>query len=177
MSREVLTTQSLTLPEWALKLLASCPKAGNGVHKWLFIVALKLHRYFPDKNELVWLLRCATSECGRPVDDTEIENAVLDSLRVIENPSGEISNLTGGRKGTRNLSRQSRLMDLASRNWVNCRRSSAMTTRVTRKNSLTHCFQATPCCASRRVKKIRTRSRESYGAGNLRSSNSLSRIQ
>jgi len=77
------------LPLWAKNQLASCPRAGKGVHHWLFVTALKLHPYFQDKAELERLLDEATANCGREVTATEIENAVRDSLRLIENPTDQ----------------------------------------------------------------------------------------
>lgn len=78
------------LPQWMDELLSSCPRAGKGVHKWLFITALKLHRYFPNKDELERMLIQATANCGREVLDSEIANAVQDSQRIVENPSAQI---------------------------------------------------------------------------------------
>jgi hypothetical protein len=75
------------LPWWAEEVLATCPTAGNGVHKWLFVTALKLHRHCPDKEELASLLDTAVSGCGREVSSTEIENAVRDSQRIVESES------------------------------------------------------------------------------------------
>lgn len=47
----------------------------------------ELHRYCPDKVELVSLLDKAVSGCGREVSCTEIENAVRDSQRIVEEDS------------------------------------------------------------------------------------------
>lgn len=76
-------------PDWIADLLRSCPSTGNGVHNWLHVVALKLHRYFPDKNELAQLLREATAHCGREVTDREIDEAIKNSRRLIENSNGD----------------------------------------------------------------------------------------
>jgi hypothetical protein len=67
------------LPLWMNELLASCPKSGDGVHTWLFVAALKLHRHFKDKEELVRRLVEATAGCGRDVPDSEIRDAVRNS--------------------------------------------------------------------------------------------------
>jgi hypothetical protein len=88
-TKQMQSADNRALPQWTNELLASCPKAGNGVHHWLFVTALKLHRYFPDKDELERLLDMATRKCGREVTATEIENAVSNSQRVIENPTGQ----------------------------------------------------------------------------------------
>ena len=74
---------------WVDDVLASSPQAGNGVHRWLYVAALKLHPYFPDKAKLEWELDMATRNCGREVTTAEIENAVRDSLRFLENPTGQ----------------------------------------------------------------------------------------
>ena len=68
-----------TLPQRVHNILASCPKAGSGVHRWLFRSALKLHPYFEKKEDLERALEEATSSCGRDVPDSEIENAVRNS--------------------------------------------------------------------------------------------------
>ncbi len=77
------------LPRWVKTQLASCPPAGKGVHRWLYVVALKLHPYFPDKAELERVLDMATRNCGREVSAAEIENAVRDSLRFLEKPTSQ----------------------------------------------------------------------------------------
>jgi len=68
-------------------VLGSCPKAGNGVHRWLFVAALKLHAECADKEVLARLLEEATANCGREVTSAEIENAIRNSQRSIENPA------------------------------------------------------------------------------------------
>src|ERR1039458_6481384 len=82
--------QRVWLPSWANELLTTCPKAGSGVHRWLFRAALKLHRHCPNKDELERLLDEATASCGREVPASEIEDAVSNSLRVIEDPEGHV---------------------------------------------------------------------------------------
>jgi hypothetical protein len=69
------------------EILESCPNAGTGVHKWLFIAALKLHRSFSDKNHLAQVLAEATAKCGRDVPSEEIRNAVQNSLRIVDGSS------------------------------------------------------------------------------------------
>jgi hypothetical protein len=72
------------IPEWAKQVLATCPIAGNGVHNYLFVTALKLHRHVPDKCELAKLLENATANCGREVSDEEIWNAINNSQALAE---------------------------------------------------------------------------------------------
>lgn len=72
---------SLQLSVKLLQLLKGCPKAGNGVHRWLFRTALALHPYVADKELLVHILTKATLSCGREVSIREIEDAVRNSQR------------------------------------------------------------------------------------------------
>lgn len=59
-------------------MIGPVPRAGEGVHRWLFVSALKLHRrYRPD--QIVAFLRSAVAECGRFVPDSEILSAVKNS--------------------------------------------------------------------------------------------------
>jgi hypothetical protein len=77
-----------SLPKRAQELLRSCPSAGKGVHRWLFVTALKLHRICPDKQVLANLLTEATNRCGRGVETREIEEAIRDSQRIVEDDNG-----------------------------------------------------------------------------------------
>lgn len=68
------------LPLWAQSLLISCPKSGGGVvHDWLFVTALRLHQFFPDKAELANALSVGCADCGREVPKREIAEAVRNS--------------------------------------------------------------------------------------------------
>src|SRR5262249_35113138 len=53
---------------------------------YLFIAALKLNPFVPDKAELASMLDAATSNCGREVPAREIEAAIRNSQRCCENP-------------------------------------------------------------------------------------------
>ena len=88
------------LPKRVTNLLASCPKSGEGVHRWLFVTALKLHRYFKDREELIRLLAEATAGCGRDVPDSEIRDAVCNS-----NPDRDGKPYTGPKWPERNAGR------------------------------------------------------------------------
>ena len=57
------------------------------MHRWLFVAGLKLDRFFPDKNELAKLLEAATAGCGREVTHREIEDAIQNSLTVLDGSS------------------------------------------------------------------------------------------
>lgn len=67
------------LPRFVLDLLATCPPAGTGVHRWLFCVARVLHAFYPDKGEMAVLIASAATGCGRNVPAGEIEKAIANS--------------------------------------------------------------------------------------------------
>jgi len=77
------------LPQLVHNLLASCPNAGSGVHRWIYYVAGKLNPHFPDKDELERLLEEATANCGREVPAREIEDAVRNSDPARSNALGQ----------------------------------------------------------------------------------------
>jgi hypothetical protein len=60
-------------------ILASCPCAGEGVNRWLFTAALKLHRLGIEDGRIEELLEEATVDCGRGIKSGEIERAVRNS--------------------------------------------------------------------------------------------------
>ena len=122
------------LPQLVRNLLASCPNAGSGVHRWIYYVAGKLNPHFPDKDELERLLEEATANCGREVPAREIEDAVRNSDPARSNALGQTQ--TFHRWPNTNQER-------ISRNWPTCRRSNGGTTRGTRKKSLMPCSPET----------------------------------
>ena len=67
------------LPPFLQELLRSCPRAGEGVHNWLFRVARQLHAHLP-AVEIVDLLERAIKNCGRFVPRSEIVDAVQNSI-------------------------------------------------------------------------------------------------
>jgi len=67
------------LPDWLAALLFAPPRAGEGVHAWLFRVARQLHFHLP-AGEIVRLLESRVAECGRRVPHSEIVQAVQNSL-------------------------------------------------------------------------------------------------
>src|SRR6266481_3020088 len=69
------------IPPWLEDELANCPKAGDGVHRWLFRMARHLHWHMGPESILT-LLRAKINACGRGVGDDEIINAINDSTRV-----------------------------------------------------------------------------------------------
>ena len=73
--------QNQTLPPHVQSLIGPVPRSGDGVHRWLFISALKLHcRFSPE--EVFLTLREAVSECDRLVPDREISDAVKNSAGI-----------------------------------------------------------------------------------------------
>ncbi|MGA2029024.1 MAG: hypothetical protein ABSG87_03015 [Verrucomicrobiota bacterium] len=68
-----------TLPPFIDEMLAAPPRAGEGVHNWLFRVARQLHAHLP-AGEIVNLLESRVANCGRAVSRAEIISAVQNSL-------------------------------------------------------------------------------------------------
>jgi hypothetical protein len=67
------------LPLFLRELLNASPRAGEGVHVWLFRVARQLHAHLP-ASEIVALLEKLVADCGRHVPRNEIVSAVQNSL-------------------------------------------------------------------------------------------------
>jgi hypothetical protein len=81
------------LPQAVHHQLANPPRAGDGVHPWLFTTALILHRHRSPKA-IEALLATAVKDCGRQVSAREISDAVKNSA-ALTHPDG----VSGG-KGT-----------------------------------------------------------------------------
>jgi len=60
-------------------MLTAPPRAGEGVHGWLFRVARHLHAHLP-AGEIIRLLEKRVADCGRAVTRNEIVAAVQNSL-------------------------------------------------------------------------------------------------
>lgn len=73
------------IPGFVQDLLDARPKAGTGVHPWLFKVARQLHAHLP-AGDIVKLLENRVANCGRHVSRTEIVNAVHNSMRCAWHP-------------------------------------------------------------------------------------------
>jgi len=80
------------LPQFLRDLIASPPRAGEGVHAWLFRVARQLHAHLP-AIEIVRLLEQQVAACGRHVSRKEIEDAVTASLKCAWQPTGGRTNV------------------------------------------------------------------------------------
>jgi hypothetical protein len=68
-----------TLPSFLQDLLAAPPRAGEGVHEWLFRVSRQLHAHLP-ASEIMLLLEERVAGCGRRVPRNGIVSAVQNSL-------------------------------------------------------------------------------------------------
>jgi hypothetical protein len=67
------------LPSFLNDLLAAPPRAGEGVHGWLFRVARQLHAHLP-AVEIIAMLESRVQGCGRHVTRKEITDAVQNAL-------------------------------------------------------------------------------------------------
>jgi hypothetical protein len=78
------------LPPFLHDLLNTPPRAGEGVHNYLFRVARQLHAHLP-APEIVALLEKRVLGCGRHVSRKEIEDAVKNALPCAWQPNGNAS--------------------------------------------------------------------------------------
>lgn len=69
------------MPPWLLEKMHTPPKAGAGIHGWLFSVARQLHAHLTPQ-QCVEALRIAVMRCDRPVSIREINDAVANSQGV-----------------------------------------------------------------------------------------------
>jgi hypothetical protein len=84
-------------PQFISDLLAAPPRAGEGVHGWLFRVARQLHVHLP-AGEIVNLLESRVANCGRAVSRAEIISAVQNSLPCAWQPKGNATPLQSDAK-------------------------------------------------------------------------------
>lgn len=77
-----------TYPDFLKKLIESPPAAGSGVHDWMFNVSRNLHAHMP-AGQIESLLRSKLANCGRPVPDREIKDAIKRSVDFAWQPKGE----------------------------------------------------------------------------------------
>lgn len=73
-------------PKFLHDRLASVPRAGEGVHSWLFCISRQLHAHLP-AGDIVKLLEERTVTCGRRVPRSEIVEAVQNSLACAWEPN------------------------------------------------------------------------------------------
>lgn len=76
-----------TLPPFILEMLAAPPRAGEGIHNFLFRAARQLHAHFRPQ-EIFSLLKERVQNCGRHVSDSEIWDAIKNSLPCAWQPNG-----------------------------------------------------------------------------------------
>lgn len=86
-----------TLPDWLRGVITNPPRAGQGVHAWLFHVARQLHTHLP-AVEIVRLLETQVANCGRHVPRSEIVSAVQNALPCAWQPSGKAAPAQSVRK-------------------------------------------------------------------------------
>ena len=68
-----------TLPAFINEMLTNLPRAGEGIHHWLFRAARQLHAHLP-AVEIVTLLESRAQDCGRHVSRKEIIDAVQNAM-------------------------------------------------------------------------------------------------
>lgn len=68
--------------------LSPCPRAGTGVHAWLFSRALQLHHDTPT-GRIIQILAEETRGCGRAVTAREIADAVANAARRFQPRQGQ----------------------------------------------------------------------------------------
>lgn len=73
------------LPKWLAAKVVNPPKAGSGVHRWLFTISLQLHGHL-SSDEIERELATAVSQCGREVDNREIRDAVDAAAQLKKTP-------------------------------------------------------------------------------------------
>lgn len=73
------------LPRFIRDLLASPPRAGEGVNLYLFRLARVLHAH-RDESEILAMLRAVVAGCGRVVSEQEIRRALENSRRAAWQP-------------------------------------------------------------------------------------------
>ena len=71
-------TSARELPQFVRDMLASPPRAGQGVNLYLYRLARVLHPY-RSESEILDTLRAVTTNCGRVVTSKEIQRAVENS--------------------------------------------------------------------------------------------------
>jgi hypothetical protein len=80
-------------PPFLQELLTACPRAGEGVHRWLFRVARQLHAHMP-AIKIASFLESRVANCGRAVSRAEIVAAVQNSISCAWQPGGRSGSQT-----------------------------------------------------------------------------------
>lgn len=76
---------STPLPQFLHDLIASPPRAGEGVHAWIFRVSRQLHAH-RNEEDIFLLLKASLEGCGRRVPDRELVEAIRNSTSVAWRP-------------------------------------------------------------------------------------------
>ena len=79
LARYLTVNMTRQLPDFLRNMIDAPPRAGEGVHNWLFRMARQLHAHLPSP-EIVALLETRVANCGRHVPRHEIVSAVQSSL-------------------------------------------------------------------------------------------------
>jgi hypothetical protein len=87
-AKESLQLMTHHLPQFVQDMLSAPPRAGEGVHRWLFGVARQLHAHLP-AGEIVSLLESRVANCGRFVPRREIISAVQNALPCAWQPGSQ----------------------------------------------------------------------------------------
>lgn len=74
-------SSTLTLPAWASDILASVPKRGDGLNRWLLRASLALRRCGRSESDILDTLRCATA--GEAIRPGEVQRAVTRSVEYL----------------------------------------------------------------------------------------------
>ena len=156
------------LPPFVDKMLTMPPRAGEGVHNWLFRVARQLHAHLP-AGEIVNLLESRVVNCGRAVSRAEIISAVQNSLPCAWQPNGNAAPVQSAAKWpeVNQEQREAIVRDGGGlADFWNYPARALRTTGNTRKKSLTGFSPAIRfCAAASRVRNL-TPARVKIGAGN-----------
>jgi hypothetical protein len=78
--------QHWELPARARAFVDNPPRAGAGVHAYLFGAALRMHGYFSE-SEVARILAGKVADCGRAVPEAEIRDAINAADRAAGSPS------------------------------------------------------------------------------------------
>jgi hypothetical protein len=76
-----------TLPRFIEEMLTAPPRAGEGVHNYLYRVSRQLHAHLP-AVEIIALLENRVKDCGRHVSRKEITDAVQAAMLTAWQPNG-----------------------------------------------------------------------------------------
>ena len=164
-------------PPFLHDLLASPPRAGEGVHPWLFRVARQLHAHLP-AGEIVRLLETQVASCGRNVPRSEIVAAVQNALACAWQPNGRAAPAQAATKWPSLNEEHARPFCLTvrdSQTFGKHRLSGWTITTSTLRKSLTAYFPANRSCVAASPTQLLTPARVRTGGGNCRSLCSWSR--